>query len=206
MDLWEAFEKRERLAEFGTSQLELNTGARHGLSLKTVQDRSIELGPGSAVFLTYSYSRRYITVKALEFDMLITLFDVNSSAILALRSYVEISGKDQREISGLLSRIKRPNLEMRVIGMQNGSSEPIQSVHKIRKLKENILAEADLFGNSTRHITIDTKTGMVYNLLLLNRIYRPGELILQNKLAPELPERAALRFIFPGETRAASRK
>ena len=33
-----------------------------------------------------------------------------------------------------------------------------------------------MFGTDARHVAIYLKTGASYNLLLLNRIYRPGEL------------------------------
>ena len=39
--------------------------------------------------------------------------------------------------------------------------------------------EVDLFGTDTRHIALDLKTGVSYNLLLLNRLYRAGELACQ---------------------------
>ena len=36
--------------------------------------------------------------------------------------------------------------------------------------------EIDMFGEEKRHMAIDMKTGLSYDLLLENRIYRPGEL------------------------------
>lgn len=207
MDLWYAFEKEEQLPGFGTKALLLNTGARHSLSLKTVEDRSVDIAPGTCAFMPYAYERRYITVKDIAFDLLITLFDVNSSSIVALRCRSEMTGSDLKNISGFLSRIKHPNLELRAIGLQNSASEPLQSLQKVRKLRENVLAEADIFGGNIRHIAIDAKTGMTYNLLLQNRIYRPGELANENTPTPApagKPE--PLRFILPGDTRAASHK
>ena len=39
------------------------------------------------------------------------------------------------------------------------------------------LVEIDLFGENTRHIAIDTKLGTSFNVLMEDRLYRPGELV-----------------------------
>ena len=210
MDFWKVFDSESLRQDFGTKELALNTGPRHALSLKTVEDRSTELASGTCLFRTYSYDKRYVIVRDITRDLLIIIFDVNSSAVLSLRFNAEVLQKDARKIHAILSRIKRPNIEFRAIGLQNSTTEPLSSLHMLRKVFQNKLAEADLFGNSTRHIAIDTRTGMTYNLLLLNRIYRPGELLVQNneqkpeEPAPVLP--TALRFIPPEETHAEPNK
>ena len=71
-----------------------------------------------------------------------------------------------------------PDMEARIIGLQDGEEHGFLkdllgflSKHRIR------LAEADLFGERIRHIAIDLKTGMSYNILLDDRIYKPSELV-----------------------------
>lgn len=207
MDLWDVFEKELLRQEFGSKQLVLNTGARHALSLNTVQDRATELSPGECVFRPYSYDKRYLLAKDLGPELLLTAFDVNTSASLALRSSSTVSDKDMHRIAGLLSGTKRPNLEIRAIGLQNSFRDDVLSIQNMRKLRGGALAEADLFGDSLRHIAMDTKTGMAYNLLLLNRIYRPGELLSPARQAGgQPPAPSDLRFILPEETRAGSHK
>ena len=50
--------------------------------------------------------------------------------------------------------------------------------------------EADLFGNSTRHIAIDIYSGMSFNVLLEDKLYKPGELV--NNMTREQFERAIM--------------
>ncbi len=205
MDFWKVFDEESMGMSFGSKQLTLNTNPRHNLSLKGIEDRSIDLIPDSCVFIRYSDERRYITVKNLAFDMLIILFDVNASSTVALRTSMDITRKDLSKISRIISKMKNPNIEVRVLGLQNNHTKPVQVIYKIRKMQKGILAEADMFGDNLRHITIDTKTGMVYDALLLNRVYRPGELANTNGQASDSGA-VALKFIFPDEIHAGSHK
>ncbi len=181
MDFWRVFDKESLNADFGSKQILLNTGARHNLSLKMIQDRSINLANGEGVFKKYSYDKRYLLASNLSFDMLVTAFDVNTSTIIAFRSQCALQTKEARQILQKISSIKNPNLELRAIGLQNNSKEALSMIYGLRNADGNTLVEIDIFGDSIRHIVIDTKTGMPYNLLQLNRIYRPGELLNQMK-------------------------
>ncbi len=54
-----------------------------------------------------------------------------------------------------------------------------------------LLFALGLFGNEIRHIALDTKTGLSYNVLLLDRIYRPGELVYNPNPQPQQPQATA---------------
>ncbi|MCL5008365.1 MAG: hypothetical protein M1156_00540 [Candidatus Marsarchaeota archaeon] len=177
MDFWGVFEKEQFASDFGSKQVMLNTGQRHSMSLKMVQERAVEIGVNECIFQKYSYDKRYLIAQSITFDVLLTIYDVNHSALLALRTNANISDKEMHQVSKLISGIKRPNLEIRAIGAQNNAENFVQMLNKMHALKPNTLAEIDLFGNNIRHILIDSHTGMPYNLLLQNRIYRPGELV-----------------------------
>jgi hypothetical protein len=71
--------------------------------------------------------------------------------------------------------MKAQNLELRLIGMQNSGTDAIRGLQVELKVRGR-LVETDLFGTNMRNVALDTKTGMTYNMLLLNRIYRAGEL------------------------------
>jgi hypothetical protein len=55
--------------------------------------------------------------------------------------------------------------------------------------------EVDLFGEEKRHIVMDMKTGLSYDLLLENRIYRPGELKNDEKEEDFQSSTARLSFV-----------
>ena len=90
-----------------------------------------------------------------------------------------------------LRKLKPANIEVRLIGLQNGDN-PLrlnETVDFIKKMKLPVF-EADLFGGDTRHICIDIKTGVSFDVLISNRLYKPGE--LTNKVTREQFERASL--------------
>ena len=72
----------------------------------------------------------------------------------------------------------RPNVEARIMGLQNGEDHAFLGGLLGFLSKQGIrLIEADLFGEETRHVAIDLKTGASYNVLLEDRHYRAGELV-----------------------------
>ncbi len=177
MDFWEVLFRKKLDGSFGSDRLVLNTGDRHNSSINRYFDRGVVLAADSIIKKTYSYDTRYIRIPNLTFDLLVIFFDVNTSYTLAFRTGKIIGGKEIDKISSIIDELKRANIEARLIGMQNNH---IEQTGFFQKLKDNVeckLMEVDLFGREQRNIIIDTKTGMTYNLLLENRIYRPGELI-----------------------------
>ena len=119
--------------------------------------------------------------------MLVLLYDVNTSGFFAFRAAQEEDLK--MPVKEFVSRLKRPNIEIRAIGMQNSSKDygtglanMIEAAYTLCKPYAR-LVEVDLFGTDQRNIAIDTKLGMTFDLLLFDRFYKPGE--LANTLSAE---------------------
>ncbi len=193
LDLWNSYLKYSALSH-SQAQLRVNTGTRQHASIAQISDRGVELGLNRAMHMAYSDAHRYILAKDLSYDLMATIYDVNTRSILAMRMSRDLSAPVITKMVKALARMKSGNLEMRVIGLQNGRSAYSLSIEVMHKESGAKLMEADLFGNETRHIAIDTKTGVTYNLLMLNRIYRPGELVCSVK--PEDFARSVSELVF----------
>ncbi|MGC8479515.1 MAG: hypothetical protein ACP5M9_02495 [Candidatus Micrarchaeia archaeon] len=197
MDLWDSYLKEASENDFGTSQIILNTGDRHNSSLKRYFDRGIELKPNAFMIKQYSYDKRYIRCIGISYDLLITIFDVNTCDIFVSRISKVPSKKEFSDMLKDIKKMNENNLELRLIGLQNNHLEITRFINTLHSKINCKVAEVDLFGKELRNILIDTKTGMLYNLLLENRIYRPGELI--NKIAFEDFESANSTKLIPNQ-------
>jgi hypothetical protein len=184
MDFWKTYLRKAGSPEFGTKQLWLKTGERWNTSILRYLEFSSLLETGKSIYVQWSPDCRYIIAKDIISDLFVSFYDVNSRTVLAAR----LSGGTEnltKEISKAKKQMANPNIEMRVIGLQNSDkalAEAIGVMHNA--VGTGVLAEVDLFGNQKRHIIMDLYTGRVYNLLLENRIYRPGELIVSQPQAP----------------------
>ena len=117
--------------------------------------------------------KRYIAAPNLTNDLLVSVYNINSAELFVAR----ISNFDAAKE---IEKIKGGNLEARMIGLQNNQNyEIVKSLIKLFERKNIPIMEADLFGNQIRHVAIDAHQGMSLNILLLDRIYRPGELNIQ---------------------------
>ncbi len=141
-----------------------------------VEDRCIWLVLGEQTIVQFPEQSRYVCARDITFDLLVTLYDVNTRTMAIFRLVKELPEATRAKLVKFISSLKRPTLELRAIGMQNSYKEMLPLIAQMRELSKAILVEVDLFGTSTRHVVIDMQTGMPYNLLLLNRVYRPGEL------------------------------
>jgi hypothetical protein len=157
----------------------------------------MNLESGAAIRLKYAEQARYITAKDVLEDLLVTAYDVNSFYCFAARITEEMSRKIISEINSFRKELRDPNVELRFIGLQNGGKSLTQHIDSIKRLNIGRAAEFDLFGTDRRHIVIDTKVGKPYNLLLLNRLYRPGEL---STTAPK-PQPSAVQSTQPNPPR-----
>ncbi len=124
---------------------------------------------------------RYVAATDLNYDVLLSLYDVNTSSIFACRLF-GFEGGAAAQLSTYIDSLKKlkrkPNLEARLIGLQSKQSFIyLIQVSDILSAAGITLVELDLFGNETRHIAIDMKLGMSHDVLMENRLYRPGELV-----------------------------
>ncbi len=136
----------------------------------------------------------YINASNLTYDMLLSLYDFNSGRIAVAR-FDRFTEAIRSHMQGFVKSLKNPNLEARVLGLQDGhGSEDALKVLGFINSNAIALNEADLFGTDIRHISFETKRGMSMDLLLLDRVYRPGELrnpqTYEQFLRGELPQAA----------------
>ena len=141
-----------------------------------LEGKTHELSSGKAAFFKYGELSRYILAKEITFDLLITIYNVNTMECVALRAMLPFEKGDIAKLKTLLSKFTKPNLEVRAIGLQNGAKESAVNIGEVMSACKASLIELDLFGSAKRNIAIDMKTGMSYDVLLLDRIYKPGEL------------------------------
>lgn len=174
MDLFRPYSAKA--TSMGNQRFYMSTGKRQHSSIAQIEPRSFILERNNGMLLRYSEKQRYIIAKSLTFDMLLTMYDVNSRSILALRSTLPIEAKELRSVRKKLGLMRNANIEVRAIGLQNGWRGYAKSLNDVYRISKGRCMEVDLFGEEKRHIAIDLKTGLPYDLLLENRIYRPGEL------------------------------
>jgi len=173
-------EKDARSDGMGSQQYSRGSKPRPNLSRFVLDSdsnaRYIELGGFER--LVYSPSReRYVAAINLTYDAIITIYNVNSKELGVCRFY-EFDSRAVKALDGFLKGMKGPrNLEARAIGFQD-SDEPIAvgAVADFIKARGIRLAEADMFGGNIRHVAIDSKLGVGFDVLLENRVYKPGEL------------------------------
>ncbi len=172
------------------SRMHMSSKDRPNMSLSKIQegDNYIEINAGQIKRLYYSewHGERFLFARSLNTDVLFTLFEVNSAKLVAFRgAHVNSSSieKIKAEARKILS--KKPNLESRIFGFSNGSNLKYikDLLHLSQELKAR-LVEVDAFGNEFRHIAIDSRFGISYNVLLDNRPYRAGELMVNQSVTP----------------------
>ena len=184
MDLWHAYMDESKKEEFGKGKVALRLGKRWHTSLSMVTDRSLELELNKAFSHVYSEEKRYIMAKDITFDIFVSVYDVDTERAFVMRPSTYLTDEACRRIRSIIRKAAFRNAEIRVIGLQSGDQPMRGEVSKIRTAIPGIrLVEVDLFGNETRHIALDMKTGSTYDLLLNNKIYTPAELI--NNIAPK---------------------
>ncbi|MGC8662684.1 MAG: hypothetical protein ACP5RT_02775, partial [Candidatus Micrarchaeia archaeon] len=148
-------------------------------SLKSIVSISKEVNQGDVILWKNPNKIRYILAYNLTFDIFVSVYGVSTGNGVFTRIALPLSKKEEAYLAKALNNIKEKNVEIRFIGMQSNQNDYREIISMLIKLSKNKgeLVEVDLFGNETRHIAIDLKTGLSYDVLLENRIYKPGELI-----------------------------
>lgn len=192
---FEALLEREEFygTEFGKAATLMTYRPRPHISRSRLDSYSnaVYIETNESVRRDYSrwHGERYVVAKELTFDLLLSLYEVNTARLAAFRYFgprVGMREELERGIKAIASW--KPNIEARLIGLQNNEDRGI-----LRRVMEALsgsgvrLVEVDLFGESTRHVAIDTKLGASYDVLLEDRHYRAGE--LTNRLTIEDFER-----------------
>ncbi len=174
MDFWKSFGDAMNLG-LGEDRLFLGTAERKNASLNAVQGFSRNLDINEAFVQRHDPRKRYIIAIGITHDLLLCAYNVDNGDALAARISRLPDKKGWNTLNSKLTGMKAQNLELRLIGMQNSGTDAIRGLQVELKVRGR-LVEVDLFGTNMRNVALDTKTGMTYNMLLLNRIYRAGEL------------------------------
>lgn len=166
---------------FGRERCVLSYRDRTHISKGALDSNSnaIYLGVGKSHRGAYSPAgARYVAATGVTYDMLVSLHEAGTGSVFVIRTFGFDSGTRLLLNDYVESMRKaKPNLEARIIGLQNGQNyEQVERMLGFLKEKGITLVEADLFGSDTRNIAMDMKLGTSHNVLMNDRLYRPGEL------------------------------
>jgi len=187
MDFWGYFKSISAGEKFSEEKLTLSSvkstylpNERVNTSIAMISDFLKEIKIGDIMFEKNNFNTRYIYAYNLTYDVLVSIYSVSKESGIFFRTALPLNKNEASIIKKLYTKLKDRNIELRIIGMQNkqaNAKEFIKSLLFLEKLGKNSLIEVDLFGNEVRHVAIDLKTGLSYNVLIKNIIYKPGELI-----------------------------
>ncbi len=132
---------------------------------------------------------RYVACVDLTYDIVLSIYDSNGGVCVVYR-YMRMTPGAESMIEKTVRSARGANFEARLIGMQTGQSQFIlnDALALLKKFRIPLF-EVDLFGTDVRHTAIDLKTGASFDVLVENRLYKPGELL--NKTTMEQFEREA---------------
>jgi len=187
MDFWSYFKSISAGEKFSDEKITLGSvkstylpSERVNTSIALISDFLKEIKIGNIISEKNNFNTRYIYAYNLAYDALVSIYSVSKESGVFFRAALPLNKDEARIIKGLYSRLKDRNTEIRIIGMQNkqaNAKEFVKSILFLEKLGKSSLVEVDLFGNEVRHIAIDLKTGLSYNVLIKNIIYKPGDLL-----------------------------
>ena len=187
MDFWGYFKSISAREKFYEEKITLGSvkstylpSERVNTSIALISDFLKEIKIGNIIFEKNNFNTRYIYANNLTYDILVSIYSVSNESGILFRTALPLNKDEAKIIKRLYSRIKDRNIEVRIIGMQNkqaNAKDLVNSLLFLEKIGKNSLVEVDLFGNEVRHVAIDLKTGLSYNVLIKNIIYKPGELI-----------------------------
>ncbi|MGC8495730.1 MAG: hypothetical protein ACP5MX_00775 [Candidatus Micrarchaeia archaeon] len=165
---------------FGSAKVNLAYKERAHIS-KLRLDRfgeSIYIDTWQSEVLKKDSKYRYITAMAVSYETVLSLYDFNTSSLFCCRFFKNADPCIESAENFIRSLKGRTNLEARIIGMQNGQDySALDAIMKFLGKHKIPITELDIFGNERRNIAIDSYTGMVFNVLENNMLYKPGDLI-----------------------------
>ena len=195
MDFWKVYESEKAKEGLGTKRLYITSRDRIHLSLSSVERYGTLLGINQGINIKFSEAVRYVLSKEITHDLLLSLYDVNNTRASLLRLSEALPDSAIKKVAAEANKVRNPNLEMRVMGLQDADTELLDSVERFHKALKPSVIELDLFGGDMRHIVFDLKLGMSFDLLLLNRIYRPHELANTMSLEDFAKKKSEFKFV-----------
>ncbi len=182
MSLEKALDDEMKKPGFGTANCHLSFKERPHISKSKVDmaDGATYINIGESFRARYSaISAKYIASVNMTYDLLLSVYDVDTKDLFAMRvlKHATDTFKALEKYTSGISRNKYKRFEARLIGMQNKQDYSIlMPIFKILGRYKVPVVEVDLFGDQIRHIALETFLGVSFNVLLLDRIYRPGEI------------------------------
>lgn len=165
--------------EFGTAPYQQSFRPRPHISKMKVEAHGacayLAAGSGIAAQLTPT-GAAFVAAASLANELFATVYDVNTTRIAAYRAQ-PADANATAFIERFVAQQRNANLEARLIGLQNHASFALVAELARTLMRHRIpLVEVDLFGTLMRHICIEVRTGSSLNILMENRLYKPGEL------------------------------
>ncbi len=188
---FEAILKREAKNDISKDVYRHNFKDRVHMSKSRMDEYSnsqyLEVGGSKEIHYKDETECRYVAAPNLTYDSAVSAYDVNTRRLMVCRFFkYDRSIKDKLMAFVRQLRRNKPNIEARMIGMQSnqeGFSSMLDGLSDLFIDNGIKLVEVDLFGSDVRHVAFDAKLGTTYNILMEDRLYRPGELI--NKMTIE---------------------
>jgi len=187
MDFWNYFKKISASEKFTEEKLVLGVikstylpSDRANTSIASINDLAKMIKLGEILYEKNEVGKRYIFAYNLTYDLFASVYSVSKEVGVFFRMALPLDKNEVGTIKKLYRRLADRSIEARLIGMQNkqkNASDIVKSLLFLSNLSNSALVEVDLFGNEVRHVAIDLKTGLSYDVLLGNILYRPGELV-----------------------------
>jgi hypothetical protein len=159
------------------------------------------VGEAHSTAYTSDLAVRYIAQTEVTNDIVMSVYEVSTLSLFVAR-FSAWSKDVEQQFSSFMGKFNDPknrHFEARIAGMQNGQAyEGLSDIVRFVKANKLPLMEIDLFGSNIRHVAFDAKTGMSYNILLENRLYKPGELankamVQQQAVQPQAARQDAMQ-------------
>jgi hypothetical protein len=195
MDFWSIYEKERAKPGFSSVKTYIRSRDRIHLSFSTVEQYCVELDMDRGTSREFQENVRYVIATDITHDLLLSIYDVNTTRTFLLRFSLPLSVNVMKKLGEQIDRMNSPNLEVRAIGLQDRDTELLNTLERMHATFKSSLMELDIFGNEVRHIAFDLKLGMSFNLLLLNRIYNPSELVNQIPIDDFERRKSEFKFI-----------
>ncbi len=133
---------------------------------------------------------RYVSCLSMTYDAVFSLYEADSRTSYIFR-FTDLRKEVLEGLDKTIKKMKTRNFEARLIGFQTNQAVFLYQINSFIRKNNMRLVELDLFGTDTRHVAIDLKTGTSFDVLINNRLYKPGE--LQNTATAEQFERSSMQ-------------
>ncbi|MGC8648975.1 MAG: hypothetical protein ACP5UN_02025 [Candidatus Micrarchaeia archaeon] len=178
MGLKTLFISMSRAPTFEKQKILLNYKERQHISKKVLdKEGSIYVDTDSLKEFHYDpLGPKYVALTDLSYDFAISLYNFDSKQGVVYRFYKNIV-ENKKTFSKYLNDFALKNTEARIFGMQNNYfNKQIRNILFLVFEKNIKFYEIDLFGTEIRNIALNIETGQTFDILMENKLYKPGDL------------------------------